>query len=122
MNKKGVTTMQNDMREFKAWIDKKYQEEQAEDRLVELLKKADVNANLKFITDYEDAILDNAEYLIANDVVPVVKCSQCRKRYTTECALWFSQLDDKQYFCGAIHNDDFYCSYGERKDCNDNNL
>lgn len=52
------------------------------------------------------------------DVVPVVKCSQCRKRYTTECALWFSQLDDKQYFCGAIHNDDFYCSYGERKDDN----
>lgn len=49
------------------------------------------------------------------DVVPVVRCSQCRKRYTTECALWFSQLDDKQYFCGAIHNDDFYCSYGERK-------
>ena len=49
------------------------------------------------------------------DVVPVVRCSQCRKRYTTECALWFSQLDDNQYFCGAIHNDDFYCSYGERK-------
>lgn len=49
------------------------------------------------------------------DVVPVVRCSQCRKRYTTECALWFSQLDDNQYFCGAIHNDDFYCSYGERE-------
>lgn len=49
------------------------------------------------------------------DVVPVVKCSQCRKRYTTECALWFSQLDNNQYFCGAIHNDDFYCGYGERE-------
>lgn len=63
---------------------------------------------------------DSARYAIqtteTEDVVPVVRCSQCRKRYTTECALWFSQLDDKQYFCGAIHNDDFYCSYGERKD------
>ena len=50
------------------------------------------------------------------DVVPVVRCSQCRKRYTTECASWFSKLYDKQYFCGAMYNDDFYCSYGERKD------
>ena len=45
--------MQNDMR----------------DRLVELLKKADENACAKAITDYEDAILDNAEYLIANGVI-----------------------------------------------------
>lgn len=89
--------MQNDMR----------------DRLVWLLNKS-------FEKEYDKKGLLTAEYtadhLIANDVVPVVKCSQCRKRYTTECALWFSQLDDKQYFCGAIHNDDFYCSYGERKD------
>ena len=52
------------------------------------------------------------------DEVEVVRCSQCVKRNTTNCALWFSQLDDKQYFCGAMHNDDFYCSYGERKDDN----
>jgi hypothetical protein len=64
------------------------------------------------IVDFQEIIDDTPNA----DVVPVVRCSQCRKRYTTECALWFSQLDDKQYFCGAIHNDDFYCSYGERKD------
>ena len=39
------------------------------DRLIELLKKADKNASNKFITDYDDAITDNAEYLIANGVI-----------------------------------------------------
>lgn len=99
---KGVTTMQTDMRY----------------RLIELIKQS----HCVDVWDYynDDFIQPNpietlADHLIKNDVVPVVRCSQCRKRYTTECALWFSQLDDKQYFCGAIHNDDFYCSYGERK-------
>ena len=68
-----------------------------------------IGFNVETATDFLNEVADA-------DVVPVVKCSQCRKRYTTECALWFSQLEDKQYFCGAIHNDDFYCSYGERKD------
>jgi uncharacterized protein YuzE len=38
-------------------------------RLIELLKKADKNASDKLITDYEDAIQDNADYLIANGVI-----------------------------------------------------
>ena len=39
------------------------------DRLADLLKKADENCERKCITDYEDAILDNADYLIENGVV-----------------------------------------------------
>jgi hypothetical protein len=39
------------------------------DRLVGLLKKADKNASDKLITDYEDAIQDNADYLIENGVI-----------------------------------------------------
>lgn len=38
-------------------------------KLAELLKKADENSALKGITDYEDALIDNAEYLVANGVV-----------------------------------------------------
>lgn len=38
-------------------------------KLAELLKKADENSAFKGITDYEDALIDNAEYLIANGVV-----------------------------------------------------
>jgi hypothetical protein len=39
------------------------------DRLIELLKKADKNASDKGITDYVDAIADNADYLLANGVI-----------------------------------------------------
>ena len=49
----------------------------------------------------------------AEDVVPVVKCSQCRKRYTTECALWYGTVNDQEYF--VERGEDFYCSYGEMK-------
>jgi hypothetical protein len=45
------------------------QTEKQRERLVELLKKADESASNKMITDYEDAIKDNADYLIANNVV-----------------------------------------------------
>ena len=49
------------------------QTEKQRERLVELLKKADESASNKMITDYEDAIKDNADYLIANNVV-VLPC------------------------------------------------
>jgi hypothetical protein len=78
------------------------------------------------LTDYyrEEVACSNVEDLCCvftnkADYVPVVRCSQCRKRYTTECALWFSQLDDKQYFCGAMMKDVFFCAYGERKTNNE---
>ena len=92
--------MQNDMR----------------DRLMELLKKADKNAEMKFITDYEDAILDNAEYLIANDVVPVVRCKDCkhcRKDAFFDYCDKYSRPFDKLYV-----EKDHFCSYGERKEDN----
>lgn len=39
------------------------------DKLIELLKKADDIASKKLIMDYDDAIADNADYLIANGVI-----------------------------------------------------
>ena len=49
------------------------QTEKQKERLVELLKKADENASNKMINDYEDAIKDNADYLMSNNVV-VLPC------------------------------------------------
>ena len=47
------------------------------DRLIELLKKADDIASKKLIMDYDDAIADNADYLLANGViVPPCKVGQ----------------------------------------------
>lgn len=39
------------------------------ERLIELLKKADNSAASRGITNYEDAIADNADYLLANGVI-----------------------------------------------------
>ena len=89
--------MQNDMREFKAWVDKKYQEEQTRDRLVELL-----------IDSVRYTYENQAEYLIANGVVSVVRCKNCifANDYGTIC----------RYGVGRQVEPEHYCSYGERKE------
>ena len=43
-----------------------------------------------------------ADHLISNDVVPVVRCKDC-KTYKTDYMCFFRKPDD-------------FCSYGERKD------
>lgn len=48
------------------------------------------------------------------DVVPVVRCKDCKHRYApTRCSLWYGTVNDQEYF--IERGEDFYCSYGERK-------
>jgi hypothetical protein len=50
----------------------------------------------------------------AADVVSVVRCCECKHRYIPErCALWYGHYDGKDYY--VDRGDNFYCSYGERK-------
>ena len=47
------------------------------DRLIELLKQADISTSNKMTMDYDDALIDTAEYLLTNDViVPPVHIGQ----------------------------------------------
>ena len=39
------------------------------ERLIDLLKKADENTERKCITDYKDAISDNADFLLDNGII-----------------------------------------------------
>lgn len=49
------------------------------------------------------------------DVAEVVRCKDCKYRYVpTRCALWTGTIGEKDYF--RYHGDDFYCSFGERKE------
>ena len=48
------------------------------------------------------------------DVVKVVRCKDCKYRYTPSCKMWYNCV-----ICGDYHyweRDDYYCSYGERKE------
>ena len=54
-------------------------------------------------------------HLPTADVVAVVRCKDCKHRRTAiRCGLWCGSLGENEYF--VEHGDDFYCSYGERKE------
>lgn len=49
------------------------------------------------------------------DVVEVVRCKYCKNRWQPHrCALWYATANNSEYF--IERGDDFYCSYGERKE------
>ena len=89
------------------------------DRLIELLKKADDNASRKLITDYDDAIADNADYLLANGVVKVVRCKDCEFVKPTKIKINGKDLRICDLYKKPCYDDDF-CSRGELKELKDN--
>lgn len=72
--------MKKDNESLKEWANRKVHEQQRVEELAELLRDAHKNADAKYIMDYEDAVLDNAEYLIANRV-RVLPCNLYDKVY-----------------------------------------
>ena len=83
------------------------------EKLIELLKDTRANAAWHH-WGYEES----ADHLIANDVVPVVRCKDC-KHYDNSEGLCWCHLNSK-FFPGGLdwHGfpEDGFCSYGERKD------
>ena len=85
------------------------------ENLIELLKSAD---DLPVVETYESF----ADYLIDNDVVPVVRCKDCK--YQSKIWIEDKRRKEKGYYiygcnyqemCEVGYDDDF-CSYGERKE------
>lgn len=52
-----------------------------------------------------------AEHLISNDVVPVVRCKDC-KHYGDYGRVW----DCNKYGAMSLPDEDDFCSYGERRE------
>lgn len=68
------------------------------------------NGNKHFINGIE-SVMEYAELLPTVDAVPVVRCKDCKHHY--DCGV---------HFCNRLGMDcpddsDFFCSYGERKEC-----
>ena len=90
------------------------------DRLIELLKEADENTSKNLIMDYDDAITDNADYLLANDVVKVVRCKDCKHCKLQYPAKAKGEEAIEGYYCYLNReyvNPTHYCNYGELKEC-----
>ena len=82
------------------------------EKLKELLIKADENAAGKMITDYKDAVDDNADYLLANGViVPPCKVGdtvyRVSKQWNPDKLIWETILTEE----GIAHAMfSFYCT------------
>lgn len=79
-----------------------------EDAIEEINKTLNMFGREHTITDYDaiDCILT----VPSADVVEVVRCKDCKWRYSTsDCTHWLPCMD-------IIYNHDFYCGYGERAD------
>jgi hypothetical protein len=87
------------------------------DRLVELYAKAKRNAwGQTFHSDLERNMYI-ADYLIANDVVPVVRCKDCK--HFNIGMLGFNWCDAHSYDELIECKENDYCSYGERRSNDD---
>lgn len=56
--------------------------------------------------------LDNAETI---DAVEVVRCKDCKRRGTENCAMTFN-TEDNGYYLTDWTSDDGFCSWGKRKE------
>ena len=61
--------------------------------------------------DYTEVV---ADYLLDNDVLPVVRCKDCKHRGTDDCPMYYKGVHANEDFLKKVDND--FCSYGERKD------
>ena len=82
------------------------------EKLISLLILTDLNpyicesesGSCELTTCTECRARSTADLLIENDFLPVVRCKDCKHRYSDS---WCEYVDD---------DDNFYCARGERKD------
>ena len=79
------------------------------DRLVELLNVAVGDSN---ITDNEVKIV--ADYLLTSDVVPVVRCKDCK--WLCKSNLLCTHKRNRVFNTGVKRDFNCYCNYGEKED------
>ncbi len=52
--------------------------------------------------------------------IGIVRCEECTKKETTNCALWYGDMQDgtstRRYFCGSAFDGNFGCTKGHKKE------
>lgn len=81
-------------------------------------------ADLQYLNTLEEVLLERGfpwntaqcvlETVQTIDAVEVVRCKDCRKRHTWECAMHYESDDGKEQY--GWENDNDFCSWGERKE------
>lgn len=71
------------------------------EKMIELLEEADQVAQAKGITDYKDAIADNADHLLANGVI-VPPCKSGDTVYYLTTVDTEKELNVTDIFCGTV--------------------
>lgn len=76
------------------------------------IARAEIFANPEFARGWNNAIeiINNAP---AADVVEVVRCENCIRRGTEDCAMYYECECGEQH---AWETDNDFCSWGERRD------
>lgn len=85
------------------------------DKLIERLRTDSLYAD-KASLEIMDLCMDAATAIetLRADLAPVVRCKECRKRYTEDCSMYYECSQ-----CGGQWEwttDDDFCSRGERKE------
>ena len=77
-------------------------------------EQGQITDDLKWLVNF--AAHSKIQRIIADtptvDAVPVVRCKNCRKRHTWECAMHYESEDGKEQY--GWENDNDFCSWGER--------
>ena len=77
------------------------------EKLIEILRKP------IFLHEQADPTEAVADYLIDNDVVPVVRCKDCKSWYRWDAHAGECRSDKIDIHSGTLDTD--FCSYGERR-------
>ena len=77
------------------------------DRLIDILS---VPIHPRIDVAYTEVV---ADFLLDNDVFPIVRCKDCKHRGTDDCPMHYKGAHANEDFLKKVDND--FCSYGERK-------
>lgn len=83
-------------------------------RDITLMPNDYIVTHIKTDTICEHFSNDDVVYAVDERIVPLVRCKECKHRYTIDCFRAYLEYDIQEWVVDSGDDDDF-CSYGERE-------